>query len=46
MFALVIVALALLTTMSMAFYTIDGTERGVLMNWGNPQMESLPQAGA
>lgn len=39
--AFIIAAFALLTIASMAFYTIDGTERGVLMNWGNPQMEPL-----
>lgn len=37
----IILVLAILSTLSAGFYTIDGTERGVMLNWGKPDMTPL-----
>lgn len=39
--ALVLLGVFILMTLSAGFYTIDGTERGVMLNWKNPDMKSL-----
>ena len=39
--ATIILVLAILATLSAGFYTIDGIERGVKLNWKNPEMVSI-----